>query len=100
MRGNNLNNSNQTKATYILIKEVINLVQLLEKTCRKKGHADISHEMGWWDTVKNSYNEERFKEMFGMSRGTFHYILGIIEPLIVKKNNVKAPIHTNMLLAI
>ena len=31
---------------YILIKEVINLVKLLEKNGRKKGHADVSHEIG------------------------------------------------------
>ena len=50
--------------------------------------------------MKNSYNEERFKEMFGMSRGTFYYILGKIEPVIVKKHNVKAPVLPDMRLAI
>ena len=35
--------------TYIfhkLIKEVINLVKLLEKSDRKKGHTDLSHKIG------------------------------------------------------
>ena len=50
--------------------------------------------------MKNSYNEERFKEIFRMSKGTFYYILGKIEPVIVKKRNVKAPILPNMRLAI
>ena len=50
--------------------------------------------------MKNSYNEERFKEMFRMSRATFYYILGKIEPVIVKKHNVEAAIPPNMRLAI
>ena len=50
--------------------------------------------------MKNSYNEERFKEMFRMSRGTFYYILGKIEPVIVKKHNFETPIPPDMRLAI
>ena len=41
--------------------------------------------------MKNNYNEERFKEMFRMSRDSFYYILGIIEPAIIKKRNVESP---------
>lgn len=45
-----INNPNQRKVwlTYIfykLNKEVINLVTLLKKNDRKKGHADVSHEI-------------------------------------------------------
>ena len=81
----------------MLIKEVINLVKLLEKNGRKKRSCRrFIRNRGWWDTVKNSYNEERFKEMFRMSRGTFYYILGKIEPVIVKKHNVEAPITPDM----
>ena len=39
----------KTRLTYIfykLIKEVINLVKLLKKNDRKKGHVDVSHEIG------------------------------------------------------
>ena len=38
--------------------------------------------------------------MFRMSRGTFYYILGKIEPVIVKEHNVEAPIPPDMRLAI
>ena len=47
--GNHSNNSNrQRQLTYIfhkLIKEVINLVTLLEKNDRKKSHVDISDKI-------------------------------------------------------
>ena len=49
--GNHSNNSNrQRQLTYIfhkLVKEVINLVTLLEKNDRKKSHVDISHKIGY-----------------------------------------------------
>ena len=84
-----------------MIKEVTNLVKLLEKNGRKKRLCRrFTRNRGWWDTVKNSYNEEIFKEMFRMSRGTFYYILGKIEPVIVKEHNVEAPIPPDMRLAI
>ena len=67
----------------------------------RKGHADVSHKKrGLWDTVKKSYNKERFKEMFRMSRGTFYYMLGKIHPAINKKLNIEATIPLDMRLAI
>ena len=38
--------------------------------------------------------------MFRMSRDTFHYILGKIEPVIVKKHNFGTPIPPDIQLAI
>ena len=42
--------------------------------------------VGWWNTVNNLYNEERFKQVFRISRNTFHYILQKVGTAILKEN--------------
>ena len=84
-----------------MIKKVINLFKLLAKNGRKKGSCRrFAQKRDLWDTVKNSYNKERFKEIFRMSRGTFYYMLGKIHPAINEKLNIEAPIPPDMRLAI
>ena len=45
-----------------------------------------THNGGWYTTVNREYNEERFKQVFRVSRATFNHILEQILPFIRKED--------------
>ena len=55
---------------------------------------------GWWDVVWNSYEDERFKQTFRLSKATFNYVLSFIRDRITKDVNVEVPICPEMRLGI
>ena len=85
----------QRRLTYIfykLIKEVINLVKLLEKKDNIKYHADALHKIRvggipW----KTTTTKKDLRKCLEWAKTVFYYILGIIEPAIIKKRNVESP---------
>ena len=56
--------------------------------------------VGWWNTVNNLYNEERFKQVFRISRNTFHYILQKVGTAILKEDAGVGSISPDKRLAI
>ena len=62
------------------------LVQSLNKKQRKKRSCGKHiRNKGWWATVSTSYNDERFKQAFRVSRTTFEYISQKTSPLLLKE---------------
>ena len=55
---------------------------------------------GWWETVKDTYDDSRFYETFRMTRATFYYILSKISDQIRKKFVTEEPIPRDFRLAI
>ena len=43
------------------------------RSCRR-----FQRNLGWWNTVWNTYSEKRFKQTLRVSRGTFQFILNRI----------------------
>ena len=56
--------------------------------------------VGWWNTVNNLYNKERFKQVFRISRNTFHYILQKVGTAILKEDAGVGSISPDKRLAI
>ena len=55
---------------------------------------------GWWTTVRDSYNDARFKETLRVSRETFHYILEKIRHKLERRTITEIPIPPDMRLAL
>ena len=47
---------------------------------------------GCWETVNSEYSDERFKQMFCVSRETFNFLLSKTEDDITKKQTAETPI--------
>ena len=65
------------------------------RSCRRR-----LRNTGWWDVVWNSYEDERFKQTFRLSKATFNYVLSFIRDRITKDVNVEVPICPEMRLGI
>ena len=60
------------------------------RSCRR-----FLRNQGWWETVKDLFDDSRFYETFRMTRATFYYILSKISDQIQKKFVTEEPIpHT------
>ena len=55
---------------------------------------------GWWETVRDNYEDKRFYETFRMSRTTFYHILDKISDQIEKQRVVEEPISPDFRLAV
>ena len=78
----------------ILIQQHLNLLGnllathyfLKRKEQRKPRYCrPFLRNQGWWETVKDMYDDSRFYETFRMTRTTFYYILSKISDQIQKK---------------
>ena len=65
------------------------------RSCRR-----FLRNQGWWETVKDTYDDSRFYETFRMTRATFYYILSKISDQIQKKFVTEEPIPQDFRLAI
>ena len=93
----------------ILIQQHLNLLRNLLATHhfmkRKEQRKPRScrrflRNQGWWETVKDTYDDSRFYETFRMTRATFYYILSKISDQIQKKFVTEEPILPDFRLAI
>ena len=78
---------------YLILKQrqkqklLLHLCFTLVKTCRvEKGRRKIrchcfEQNIGWFQNVRNTYNDARFKACFGISRETFEFISNNIKHL-------------------
>ena len=64
-------------ATYHFMKRK---EQRKPRSCRR-----FLRNQGWWETVKDTYDDSRFCETFRMTRATLYYILSKISDQIQKK---------------
>lgn len=55
---------------------------------------------GWWENVRDTYDDSRFFETFRMSRPTFYYILNKISDQIEKQWVVEQPLEPDFRLAV
>ena len=53
---------------------------------RRRSCCRFIRNSGWWETVRDTYSDSRFKEAFRISRGTFNLILDKIHLKLEKKN--------------
>ena len=87
-----------------LLKQCLSLQQLKQdlnkKKRRKRSCGKHIRNKGWWNTVSVSYNDERFKQTFRVSKTTFDYILQRIAPLLVKEETGAGAISPEERLAI
>ena len=65
------------------------------RSCRR-----FLRNKGWWETVRDNYDDERFYETFRMSRTTFYHILDEISDQIEKQRAVEEPISPDFRLAV
>jgi len=65
------------------------------RSCRR-----LLRNQGWWETVRDNYDDNRFYETFRMSRTTFYHILGKISNQITKEFVTEEPIPADFRLAI
>ena len=93
----------------ILIQQHLNLLRNLLATHhfmeRKEQRKPRScrrflRNQGWWETVKDTYDDSRFYETFRMTRATFYHILSKISDQIQKKFVTEEPIPPDFRLAI
>ena len=63
--------------------------------CRRLGR-----NIGWWDTVWNTYSDAMFKKTFRISRSTFKFILNRIGPFLARQTVTEEPISPELRLAI
>lgn len=57
------------------------------RSCRR-----LPRNQGWWDLIWDKYDDDRFKQTFRVSRGTFEYILSKIRHKIEKEVTTELPI--------
>ena len=67
---------------------------------RKRSCHRFIRNYGWWEIIKSTYSDDRFKQAFRVGKETFYFILSKIESKIVKKNLVEEPISAEMRLAV
>ena len=60
-------------ADFVRPKEVL-------RSCRRR-----IRNSGWWDVVWNTYDDERFKQTFRLSKDTFNHVLSHIRERITKE---------------
>ena len=60
----------------------------------------FQRNLGWWNTVWNTYSEKRFKKTLRVSRGTFQFILNRIRHDLERDEVCEVPIPPDMRLAI
>ena len=65
------------------------------RSCRR-----FQRNLGWWNTVWNTYSEKRFKQTLRVSRGTFQFILNRIRHDLERDVVCEDPIPPDMRLAI
>ena len=65
------------------------------RSCRR-----FQRNLGWWNTVWNTYSEKRFKQTLRVSRGTFQFILNQIRHDLERDVVCEDPIPPDMRLAI
>ena len=65
------------------------------RSCRR-----FARNTGWWDMVRDTYDDKRFFETFRMSRTTFYFILNKIHNSLLKEFITEEPIPPECRLAI
>ena len=65
------------------------------RLCRR-----FQRNLGWWNTVWDTYSEKRFKQTLRVSRGTFQFLLNRIRRDLERDVVCEDPIPRDMRLAI
>ena len=65
------------------------------RSCRR-----FLRNKGWWETVRDNYDDKRFYETFRMSRTTFYHILDKISDQIEKQRVAEEPISPDFRLVV
>lgn len=65
------------------------------RSCRR-----FQRNKGWWENVRDTYNDNRFFETFRMSRATFYHILAKISEHISREWVVEEPLAPDFRLAV
>ena len=65
------------------------------RSCRQ-----LKRNTGWWEKVRNTFSDARFRKTFRVSRETFNFILNRIAPSLVRETVTEEPITSAMRLAI
>ena len=79
----------------LLISSQRTNITTVPRSCRRLGR-----NIGWWDTVWNTYSDARFKKTFRISRSTFKFILNRIGPFLARQTVTEEPIPPELRLAI
>ena len=79
----------------LLISSQRTNITTVPRSCRRLGR-----NIGWWDTVWNTYSDARFKKTFRISRSTFKFILNRIGPFLARQTVTEEPISPELRLAI
>ena len=62
-----------------------------ERSCRR-----LERNSGWWELVWNTYNDERFKKTFRVSRETFDFILERLRKTLERETLCEEPISPEL----
>ena len=79
----------------LLISSQRTNITTVPRSCRRLGR-----NIGWWDTVWNTYSDARFKKTFRISRSTFKFILNRIDPFLARQTVTEEPISPELRLVI
>ena len=102
----------EQQMNYVILRQrqrqrlFLNLCFTLVKTCRvekrrrKRLCLRFEQNIGWFQKVWNTFDDERFKACFRMSRETFEFILNHIEHHLEHKTTAEQPIVPKERLAI
>ena len=85
-------------SSFILLLVSFNESQQQVTVLRSCRH--FQRNLGWWNTVWNTYSEKRFKKTLRVSRGTFQFILNRIRHDLERDEVCEVPIPPDMRLAI
>ena len=82
-----------------LLSELLTSLRESEPLPHPKSTRRWRRNGGWWDAVWNTYSDERFKQIFRVSRGTFQYIVGKLYASLMKAAITEEPISPECLVA-
>ena len=78
----------------------VSLQELLPKRRTRRFRRFYRNNKNWWETVSQTYSQERFKHTFRVSRATFNFILSKIQHRIRKEYVTEEPIPPEQRIAI
>ena len=71
-----------------------------ERTTKARSCRCFLRNKGWWETVRDNYDDKIFYETFRMSQTTFYHILDKISDQIEKQRVVEKPISPDFRIAV
>ncbi|XP_066920337.1 uncharacterized protein [Clytia hemisphaerica] len=83
-----------------LLGNLAKLKKLQKQQRKKRSCRRFLRNRGWWELVRDTYDDARFFETFRMARGTFNSILNCIRHKLVKQKLIEEPLSPEFRLAI